>query len=88
MKEVGVAGDKESIKTMISKLDGKNLPDVIAEGYEKFAAVGGGGAAAAGPAAGADAGAPAEAKEEKKKEEEPEEDVDMGDLFGGGDDDY
>ena len=85
MKDVGVAGDKESIKTMISKLDGKNLPDVIAEGREKFAAVGGGGGAAAGPAAGGDA-APAEAKEEKKKEEEPEEDVDMGGLFG--DDDY
>ena len=37
------------------------------------------------PAAGADAAA---AEPEKKKEEEPEEDVDMGDLFGGGDDDY
>ena len=26
--------------------------------------------------------------EDTDKEEEPEEDVDMGDLFGGGDDDY
>merc|ERR1712110_1264681 len=42
---------------------------------------GGGGAAAGGDAGAADAGAAA-------KEEEPEEDVDMGDLFGGGDDDY
>merc|ERR1712037_157145 len=34
---------------------------------------------------GAGAGAAA-VEEEKPKEEEPEEDVDMGDLFGGGDD--
>ena len=50
------------------------------------------GSASAGPAAaaGGDAGAAAggEAPKEAKKEEEPEEDVDMGDLFGGGDDDY
>merc|ERR1712127_454608 len=50
-----------------------------------LSAVGTAAPAAAGPAAGAGAAAPAE----KKKEEEPEEaDVDMGDLFGGGDDDY
>ena len=86
MKEVGVAGDKESINTMISKLDGKNLPELINEGYDKFAAVGGGGgaAAASAPAAGGDAAQ--EKKEEKPKEEEPEEDVDMGGLFG--DEDY
>merc|ERR1712051_173164 len=46
-------------------------------------------AAKAGPAAGAPAaGGAAAAKEEAPAEEEPEEDVDMGDLFGGGDDDY
>ena len=33
-------------------------------------------------------GAAEAAPAEKPKEEEPEEDVDMGDLFGGGDDDY
>ena len=48
-----------------------------------------GSAGAAAPAGDAPAaGGDAPAKEEKKKEEEPEEDVDMGDLFGGGDDDY
>lgn len=48
------------------------------------------GTAAAAPAAGAGAAAAggAAAAEEKPKEEEPEEDVDMGDLFGGGEDDY
>ena len=45
------------------------------------------GSGGAGPAAGAGAGPAAEEKA-AEKEEEPEEDVDMGDLFGGGDDDY
>ena len=49
-----------------------------------------GSGAAAGPAAAGPAadGAPAAEAEPEKKEEEPEEDVDMGDLFGGDDDDY
>ena len=45
-------------------------------------------AAAAGPAAAGGAAAAGDAPAEAKKEEEPEEDVDMGDLFGGGEDDY
>ena len=72
---------------MMSKLEGKSLQELIKEGSKDLASMpaGGAGAAAAGGAA-ADSGA-AEAKKEEK-EEEPEEDVDMGDLFGGGDDDY
>jgi len=71
---------------MLAKLEGKSLPDLIKEGSKDLASMPSGGAAPAGGAAagGAAAAAPAEAK----KEEEPEEDVDMGDLFGGGDDDY
>ena len=48
-------------------------------------------AAASAPASGGGGGgggAAAAAPKEEVKEEEPEEDVDMGDLFGGGDDDY
>jgi len=46
-------------------------------------------AAKAGPAAGAPAaGGASAAAAAAPVEEEPEEDVDMGDLFGGGDDDY
>jgi len=47
-------------------------------------------AAASAPASGGGGGgaAAAAAPKEEAKEEEPEEDVDMGDLFGGGDDDY
>ena len=73
---------------MMTRLEGKSIPQLIAEGSGKLASMpagGGGGAAASAPAAGGDAAA---AEPEKKKEEEPEEDVDMGDLFGGGDDDY
>ena len=84
MKDSGVEADKDSVKTLISKLDGQNLPELIAAGYDKFAAVGGGGAAAP---AGGDAGAGAAPAEEAKKEEEPEEEVDMGNMFGD-DDDY
>ena len=71
---------------MMSKLEGKSIPDLIKEGSKQLASMpsgGGGGAAASAPAAGG-----AAAKEEAPAEEEPEEDVDMGDLFGGGDDDY
>ena len=72
---------------MMSKLEGKSIPELIKEGSKQLASMpsgGGGGAAASAPAAG---GAAAE-KEAAPVEEEPEEDIDMGDLFGGGDDDY
>jgi len=69
---------------MIKKLEGKSLQDLIKEGTKDMASVPSGGAAAAGPAAGAAAAAP----KVEEKPEEVEEDVDMGDLFGGGDDDY
>ena len=83
LKDVGVTADKENVKTMINKLKGQDLTKLINDGYGKFAAIGGGGAA---PAGDAGAAAPTEKpKEAEKKEEEPEEDVDMGGLFG---DDY
>ena len=69
---------------MMSKLEGKTIQELIKEGSKELASMPAASAAPAGGAAAA--GAPAEA--EKPKEEEPEEDVDMGDLFGGGDDDY
>ncbi len=87
LKSSGVEADDESLSTMMSKLEGKSLPELIKEGSKSLASMpaGGSGGAAAAPSGG-DAGA-GEAKKEEK-EEEAEEDVDMGDLFGGGDDDY
>ena len=86
LKASGVEADSASLDIMMSKLEGKSIPELIKEGSTQLASMpsgGGGGAAAATPAAGGDA-----PKEEAPVEEEPEEDVDMGDLFGGGDDDY
>ena len=87
LKASGVEADTDSLDIMMSKLEGKSIPDLIKEGSKQLASMpsggGGGGAAASAPAAGG-----AAAKEEAPAEEEPEEDVDMGDLFGGGDDDY
>ena len=88
LKSSGVEADDESLTTMINKLEGKSIPELIAEGNKSLASMpsgGAGGAAAAAPSG--DAGAGDEKKEEKEEEKE-EEDVDMGDLFGGGDDDY
>ena len=81
-----MTADAEALKTMMAKLEGKSIPDLVKAGTKDLASMPSGGAA---PAGGAAAGAAAGGdKKEAKKEEEPEEDVDMGDLFGGGDDDY
>ena len=84
LKEVGVAADKDSLKVMMEKLQGKSIPQLIALGHTKFASMpAGGSGGASAPAAGKPAAA---AKvEEKAPVKEEEADVDMGDLFGGGD---
>ena len=90
LKDSGVKGDKKAIETMIKLLEGsgKSVPEMIADGYGKFAqmSVGGGGGGAAAGSAPADGGA---AKEEKK-EEKPKEESEEMDLGGGlfGDDEY
>jgi large subunit ribosomal protein LP2 len=83
MKAAGISVDKESLKAFFKQMEGKNIPDLVAEGKKKQVEMprgGGGGAAAS--SGGAAAAAP---KEEEKKEEVEE--VDMGGLFGD-DDDY
>ena len=86
LKASGVQVDTGSLDIMMTKLEGKTIPELIKEGSKQLASMpsGGGGGAAATPAAGGGEAA----KEAAPVEEEPEEDVDMGDLFGGGDDDY
>ena len=79
LKDVGVAADKENLKVMIEKLQGKEIHELVAAGMSKFASIPSGGAAA--PSSAAPAKAEAK-KEEAKVEAEPEVDVDMGDLFG------
>ena len=84
LKASGVESNDESLTTMMNKLEGKSIPELIAEGSKDLATMGGGGGGA--PAAG---GATAEAapKEEAKVEEPEEVDMAVGGLFGD-DDDY
>lgn len=81
LKASGVAADDTSLDLLISKMEGKSIPDLIAAGSRDLASISGGGAAPAGGAAAASAG-PAKADEQPKaKEVEVEADVDMGGLF-------
>ena len=85
VKDAGATADKEKISALVAALEGKAFHEIVSQGIATLGSMGTGSGAASAPAAGGDAAA---AEPEKKKEEEPEEDVDMGDLFGGGDDDY
>ena len=82
MKDAGAEADKEKITALVAALEGKPFHELVATGIKTLGSMGG-----AAPAGGAAAGGAAAAKVEEVVEE-PEEDVDMGDLFGGGDDDY
>merc|ERR1719208_223243 len=91
MKEAGAKADKKDIETMIKLLEkeGKSVPEMIADGYGKFAqmSVGGGGGAAATEAPAGDAPAAGGDKKEKEKPKEESEEMDLGGgLFG--DDEY
>ena len=76
---VGVECDKTNMDLVLKNIAGKDLEELMAEGTEKLASVGGGcgGGAAPATAAAAAEDAPA-AKKEEKKEESEEEDDDMG----------
>ena len=84
LKDAGVNADSDKVKALCEALEGKEFHELVEAGTKTLGSMGTGSGAAAAPAAGG-----AAAKEEAAPvEEEPEEDVDMGDLFGGGDDDY
>ncbi|XP_022129735.1 60S acidic ribosomal protein P2 [Pieris rapae] len=80
LSSVGIEADSEKLKNVISKLEGKTVDDLIAEGREKLSSMPAGGAAPAAAAAAAPAAAAEDKKEEKeaKKEESESEDEDMG----------
>ena len=82
MKEVGVAVDKDNLKTMIAQIGDKKVHEHIAEGRTKMASVSAAPAAASGNTATAAAASEEKPAEEEKKEEEEEVDADMGGLFG------
>ncbi|KAK9971352.1 hypothetical protein ABG768_024724 [Culter alburnus] len=83
LDSVGIEADDTRMDKVVSELNGKNIEEVIAQGFSKLASVPSGGAvavsASAAPSAGGSAAAPAaEEKKEEKKEESEESDDDMG----------
>ncbi|KAF4111532.1 ribosomal protein, large P2, like [Onychostoma macrolepis] len=83
LDSVGIEVDDTRMSKVVSELNGKNLEEVIAQGFSKLASVPSGGAvaasSAAAPSAGGTAAAPAaEEKKEEKKEESEESEDDMG----------
>ncbi|XP_066503770.1 ribosomal protein, large P2, like [Hoplias malabaricus] len=84
LESVGIEADDTRMNKVVTELKGKNVEEVIAQGYGKLASVPAGGAVAvatsAAPGAGGAAApaAAAEEKKEEKKEESEESDDDMG----------
>jgi len=86
LESVGIEADDTRMEKVINELHGKNVDEVIAQGYGKLASMPAGGAvavASSATAGGAAAAAPAAAAAEEKKEEKKEEseegsDDDMG----------
>merc|ERR1711887_182089 len=83
LESVGIEIDETRMERVISELNGKNVDEVIAQGYGKLASMPAGGAvavASSASAGGAAAPAAAEEKKEEKKEESEAEgsDDDMG----------
>jgi len=96
LDSVGVEAEDAQIELLIKELSGKDVFQVIESGKSKLAAVpSGGGGAAPAPAGGAApapaGGKPADAgkKDDKKDDKKDKKDDagDVGDLFGGDDDD-
>ena len=82
LKEAGATADAHQISSLIEALHGKQFHELVAEGTKALSSMG-----SAAPTATASAGkaAPAAVVKEEEKPKEEEADVDMGDLFGGGD---
>ncbi|XP_069480129.1 large ribosomal subunit protein P2 [Ambystoma mexicanum] len=84
LESVGIETDNERSNKVIDELKGKNINDVIAQGYSKLASMPVGGAVASSAGAGSAAPAAAPAAEEKKKEEKEESDEGSDDDMGFG----
>ncbi|KAK6294423.1 hypothetical protein J4Q44_G00352530 [Coregonus suidteri] len=82
LESVGIEADNTRMEKVVTELGGKNVEEVIAQGYGKLASMPAGGAVAVASSGGAAAGAaaPAAAVEKKEEKEESEEgsDDDMG----------
>merc|ERR1712112_70145 len=74
LESVGIEADDTKMEKVIKELHGKNVDEVIAQGYGKLASMPAGGAVAVASSAtsGGAAAAPAAAAAEEKKEEKEE----------------
>jgi len=79
LKEAGATHEAANVASLCAAMEGKSFNEICAAGLKKIGSSGPAGAAATGGAAKA-------AAVVEEEEPEPEEDVDMGGLFGGGDD--
>ena len=87
LSSVGAEVEQDKLDGLLKNLEGKQLHELIAAGSTKVSSLSSGPAAGgAAAAAGGDAGEAEAEKEEEPQEEEA--DVNMGDIFGGDDDDY
>nr|Q9GPU2.1 RecName: Full=Large ribosomal subunit protein P2; AltName: Full=60S acidic ribosomal protein P2 [Euplotes raikovi]AAG40861.1 P2 acidic ribosomal protein [Euplotes raikovi] len=87
LKSVGVDSEQDKLDALLKNLEGKQLHELIEAGSSKVSSLSAGAGPSGGAAAaGADAGAAEAEKEEEPQEEEA--DVNMGDIFGGDDEDY
>merc|ERR1712055_828123 len=86
LESVGIEADDVRMEKVISELNGKNVDEVIAQGYGKLASMPAGGAVAvaSSASAGGAAAAPAAAAEEKKKKEKESEEEGSDDDMGFG----
>jgi large subunit ribosomal protein LP2 len=82
LESVGIKVDKDAVDTLLAKLSGKNVAELIESGAAQLSTVGGSGGASSG--AGPAAAAAAEPAKEEKKEEEAVVELAGGfdDLFG------
>ena len=85
LKEAGATANADQVKALCAALEGKTFNEIVAAGLGSISAAGpASGGAPAAAAATADAAPAKEAEPEKEASEE--EDIDMMDMFGGGDD--
>ena len=84
LKEAGATANADQVKALCAALEGKTFNEIVAAGLGSISAAGPASGGAPAAAATADAAPAKEAEPEKEASEE--EDIDMMDMFGGGDD--
>uniref|UniRef100_A0A4W5JXP7 Large ribosomal subunit protein P2 n=1 Tax=Hucho hucho TaxID=62062 RepID=A0A4W5JXP7_9TELE len=84
LESVGIEADNTRMEKVVTELGGKNVEEVIAQGYGKLASMPAGGAVAVASSGGAAGAAAPAAAEEKKKEEKEESEEGSDDDMGFG----